>query len=89
MSKQRKTSFQRKYNLLKSFDIDVLAMRPCFHCTRLTKACKIASESNKCFKCVRLNHVCNLIFFDIDRYRRFEKQRKKLKAKLHTTIVKQ
>ena len=64
-------------------------MRPCSHCTRLTKACKIANESNKCFECVRLSHACDLIFLDIDRYRRFEKQRKKLKAKFYTIIVKQ
>ena len=89
MSKQRKTSSQRRYNLLKSLDIDAFAMRPCSHCTRLIKACKIANESNKCFECVRLNYACDLIPLDIDRYRRLEKQRKKLKTKLHATIVKQ
>ena len=89
MLKQRKTSFQRRYNLLKSLGIDVLAMRPCSHCTRLMKACKIANESNKCLECVRLSYAYDLAPLNIDRYRRLEKQRKKLKAKLHATIVKQ
>ena len=89
MPKQRKTSSQHRYNLLEFLDIDALAMRPCSHCTRLTKACKIASESNKCLECVRLSYACDLIPLDIDRYRRLEEQRKKLKAKLHATIVRQ
>ena len=89
MPKQRKTSSQRKYNLLKSLSIDALVMRPCSHCTRLVKACKVASESNKCLECIRLSYACDLTPLDIDRYRRLEKQRKKLKAKLHATIVKQ
>ena len=88
MLKQRRTSSQRKYNLLKSLSIDVLTMRFCSHCTRLMKACKVIDESNKCLECVRLSYVCDLTFLDIDRYRRFEEQRKKLKAKLHATIVK-
>ena len=89
MLKQRRTSSQRKYNLLESLGIDVLAMRPCSHCTRLVKACKVASESNKCFECVRLSYACDLTSLNIDRYRRLEEQRKKLKAKLHATMVRQ
>ena len=89
MPKQRRTSSQRRYNLLKFLDIDALAMRPCSHCTRLMKACKVASESNKCLECVRLSYACDLIPLDIGRYRRLEEQRKKLKAKLHATIVRQ
>ena len=64
-------------------------MRPCSHCTRLIKACKVVDESNKCLECVRLSYACDLTLLDIDRYRRLEKQRKKLKAKLHATIVRQ
>ena len=89
MPKQRKTSSQRKYSLLESLDIDALAMRPCSHCSRLMKACKVASESNKCLECVRLSYACDLAPLDIDRYRRLEEQRKKLKAKLHAAIVRQ
>ena len=89
MPKQRKTSSQRKYNLLESLDIDALAMRPCSHCTRLVKACRIASGSNKCLDCVRLGYACDLAPLDTDRYRRLKEQRKRLKAKLHATIVRQ
>ena len=89
MLKQRKTSSQRKYNLLKSLSIDVFAMRPCFHCTRLIKACKVVDESNKCLECVRLNYACDLTPLDIDRYRRLEEQRKRLNTKLRATIARQ
>ena len=74
---------------MKSLSIDALAMRPCSHCTRLVKACRIASESNKCLECVRLSYVCDLAPLDTGRYRRLEKQRKKLKVKLHATIARQ
>ena len=89
MSKQRKSSSQRRYSLLESLGIDALAMRPCSHCTRLIKACKVAGGSNKCLECVRLSYACDLAPLDINRYRRLEEQRKKLKAKLHATIVRQ
>ena len=89
MPRQRKTSFQRRYSLLKTLSIDALAMRLCSHCTRLVKACKIADESNKCLECVRLSYACDLTPLDIDRYRRFEEQRKKLKVELRATIAKQ
>ena len=64
-------------------------MRPCFHCSRLRKACKIVDDSNKCLEYIRLDYTCDLTPFDISRYRRLEEQRKKLKAKLHATIAKQ
>ena len=89
MSKQRRTSSQRRYSLLESLGIGALAMRPCSHCTRLVKACRVAGASNKCLECVRLGYVCDLAPLDIDRYRRLEEQRKRLKAKLHATIVRQ
>ena len=89
MPKQKKTSSQRRCNLLEALDIGVLAMRPCFHCSHLGKACKIVDDLNKCLECVRLDYTCDLAPFDINRYRRLEEQRKKLKAKLHATIAKQ
>ena len=89
MPKQRKTSSQRKYSLLKSLSIDALAMRLCSHCARLVKACKVVDESNKCLECVRLSYACDLVPLDIDRYRRLEEHRKKLKAKLHAAIARQ
>ena len=89
MPKQRKTSSQRKCNLLKVLAIGTFAMRPCSHCSRLRKACKIVGDSNKCLECIRLSHTCDLAPLDINRYRRLEEQRKKLKAKLHTMIAKQ
>ena len=89
MLKQRRTSSHRKYSLLKSLSIDVLAMRPCSHCTRSIKACKIVDESNKCLECVRLSYVCDLAPLDTNRYRRLEEQRKRLKVEFHATIARQ
>ena len=89
MLKQRKTSSQRKCNLLKALDIDALAMRSCSHCSRLEKTCRIVDDSNKCLECIRLDYTCDLAPLDIYRYRRLKEQRKKLKAKLHATIAKQ
>ena len=89
MLKQRKTSSQRKCNLLESLDIDALAMRSCSHCSRLRKACRIVDDFDKCLECIRLDYICDLASLDINRYRRLEAQRKKLKAKLHATIAKQ
>ena len=89
MPKQRKTSSQRRHSLLESLSIDVLAMRPCSHCTRLVKACKVVDESNKCLECIRLSYVCDLAPLDTNRYRRLEEHRKKLKAELHAAIVRQ
>ena len=89
MLKHKKTSSQRRCNLLKTLGIGSLAMRPCFHCSRLGKACKIVDGSNKCFECIRLDHTCDLAPLDVNRYRRLEEQRKKLKTELRTTIAKQ
>ena len=89
MPKQRKTSSQRRCNLLKALDVDTLAMRPCSHCSRLKKTCRIVDNSNKCLKCIRLGCICDLAPLDINRYRRLEEQRKKLKTKLHAAIAKQ
>ena len=89
MPKQKKTSSQRRCSLLEALGIDVLAMRPCSHCSRLGKACRIVDDSNKCLECVRFDCICDLAPLDINRYRRLEEQRKKLKAKFHATIAKQ
>ena len=89
MPKQRKTSSQRRCTLLKTLDIDALAMRPCSHCFRLRKTCRIANDSNKCLECIRLDHTCDLTPLDTNRYRRLEEQRKKLRTKLYATLAKQ
>ena len=89
MSKQRKTSSQRRCILLKSLDIDVFVMRPCSRCARFEKSCKIASDFDKCLECIRLNYFCDLTSFDANRYRRLEEQRRRLKTNLRETNAKQ
>lgn len=64
-------------------------MRSCFHCSRLRKTCRVASDSKKCLECIHLDHFCDLISFDIDQYRRLEEQRRKLKIDLRETIARQ
>jgi len=64
-------------------------MRLCYQCVCLNKQCRVAKNFNKCVKCLRDDCLCNLVSLDIVRWRRFEKQRQKLKKELRKTNAKQ
>ncbi len=64
-------------------------MRFCYQCVRLSKQCRVAKNSNKCVKCLRDNCSCDLAPLDIVRWRRLEKQRRKLKEELRKANAKQ
>ncbi len=37
-------------------------MRPCEHCSRLQKKCRVGNDFDRCIECVRLDRKCNLTF---------------------------
>ena len=57
-------------------------MRPCKNCSKADRRCRVGEGSSKCVDCVRLGEVCDLAPMDHNRWRRLERERKRLRVEL-------
>ena len=84
-------STNRRKQKVVSFGIGVFAMRFCKNCSLsfIPKPCRIVEGSEKCVVCVNNGRLCNLVSFDIVRWRKLKEKRKRLKIKLKKSYAKQ
>jgi len=57
-----KNSTLRRRGLLERTGPGRAVMRPCEHCSRLQKECRVGNETDRCIECVRLGRKCDLTF---------------------------
>ena len=83
-----KSSRRRRYKLDSLTNISI-AMRLYKNYSRLNKSYRIIKDAEKCIKYIRTARPYNLASLDTARWKRLEKQRKKLKEEFRKVIAKQ
>ena len=79
-SKPSSSARRRAKVLLLGPGIEV--MRPCKNYTRASRSYRVSKGSTKCINCVRTREAYNLAPINLNKWRRLEKERKRLRVML-------
>ena len=80
-------SSKRRRAKLELLGTGLVVMRHCRNCSRTGKECRVSDGSEKCVECVRLGNVCDLASLNTNKWKRLERERKKLKQEAREAMA--
>ena len=82
------SSSNRRRSKILSLGPSIEAMRPCNNYSRKGYSYRVSKGSNKCVSCVRLGKPCDLAPININKWKRLEKERRRLYLELREARAK-
>ena len=76
-----KSSTLRRRAQLENSGPGRIVMRPCNHCIRLEKECRVGNDSDRCLECVRAGRKCDLAFSVVE-WKRVKEERDRVLREL-------